>query len=236
MAVRKYDFFMKITHALRSDRLREATAATVIAAFVFSSFYAYKAHGEAVTLSVTVASALTFTTTTDQFGTLTPGTYKFATTTLSVTTNNTLGWNVTLSGDSQSPSDTVLDLTTDANVGITDQTEWIPGAATTTTGNGVVRASLDNSGDVLAFRVMTASSSNGTPFISTSWWGTTDADGTAKFAGIASSTVARQIGNAGAGSYSASAHLNTVQYYLDVPSSQQTGSYDGGLTYTATAN
>lgn len=220
--------------ASRSQTITALIASLLVTSVLFGSFYAYTAHGQAVTLSVTVASTLTFTTTTDQFGTITPGTFKFATTTLAVSTNNVNGWNVTLSGDSQSPSDTVLDLTTDAAVGITDQAEWIPGAATTTTGNAVVRASLDNSGDVLAFRVMTASGTQA--FRSTSWWGANDSDGTARFAGIASSTVQRQIGNAGLGSYSASTNLNTVQYYLDVPATQQTGSYDGGLTYTATAN
>lgn len=219
-----------------AEDVRSFIAAFVATTVLFMTFYAYRAHGEAVTLSVTVSSALTFTTSTDQFGTLTPGTYKVATTTLSMTTNNANGWNITLYGDDQGTSNTVMDLTTDASTGLTDQTEWVPGAATTTGGNGVVRASLDSSGDVLAFRVMSASSTNGTPFLSTSWWGSSDADGTAKWAGIASSTVQRQIGNAGAGSYSASAHINTVQYYLDVPASQQTGSYDGALTYTATAN
>ncbi len=202
-----------------------------------SFFYAAKAvYGEAVTLSVTVASSLSFSVSTDQFGTLTPGSYKLATSTLSVITNNANGWNVTLYGNDQSPTDTVLDLTTDAAVGITDQTEWIPGAATSSVGNAAIRGSLDSSGQVLAFRVMTASSSNGVAFVAPSWWGASDADGVAKFAGISSSTVQRQIGNAGVGSYSASAHLNTVQYYLDVPASQQTGTYDGALTYTATAN
>lgn len=219
-----------------SEDVRSFVAAFMATAMLFMTFYAYRAHGEAVTLSVTVSSALTFTTSTDQFGTLTPGTYKISTTTLSMTTNNANGWNVTLYGDDQATSNTVMDLSTDASVGITDQTEWVAGAATTTGGNGVVRGSLDSSGDVLAFRVMSASSTNGTPFLSTTWWGASDADGTAKWAGIASSTVQRQIGNAGAGSYSATAHLNTVQYYLDVPASQQTGSYDGALTYTATAN
>lgn len=206
--------------------------------FAFSSFFyaAQAVYGDLVTLSVTVASSLTFSVSTDQFGTLTPGSYKLATSTLSVLTNNANGWNVTLYGNDQSPTDTVLDLTTDAAVGITDQAEWIPGAATSSAGNAVVRSGLDSSGQVLAFRVMTASSSNGTAFYAPSWWGASDTDGVAKFAGISSSTIQRQIGNAGAGSYSASAHLNTVQYYLDVPSSQQTGTYDGALTYTATAN
>jgi len=118
----------------------------------------------------------------------------------------------------------------------TDQTEWVPAAATSTVGNAVVRASLDSSGDVLAFRVMSASSTNGTPFLATSWWGADDSDGTALWAGIASSTTQRKVGDAGAGSYSASAHINTVQYYLDVAASQQTGAYSGPLTFTATAN
>ncbi len=210
--------------------------ACTVTLIIFISGGAYYAYGEAVTLTVTVAQTLTFTTSTDQFGTLTPGAYKIATTTLSVTTNNTSGWNVALSGDdvTEPGGNTVCDLDSDATVGITDQTQWVPGAATTTAGNAVARASLDSSGNVMAFRMMTASGS--APFISTTWWGSNDADGTALYAGIASSTVSRQIGNAGAGSYSASAHLNTVQYYLNVDSSQQQGAYSCPITYTATGN
>lgn len=223
--------------SIKRDILKSLVSATLITVLVFSSLvYTIQVNAAAVTLTATVASSLTFTTSSNQFGTVTPGTIAWATTTLDVATNNVNGWNVTLVGDSQSPTDTVMDLSTDASVGITDQAEWVNGAATTTTGNAVVRASLDNSGDVLAFRVMTASSTNGAPFTASSWWGATDVDGTAKWAGIASTTVARQIGNAGVGSYSASNHINTVQYLLDVPSTQQTGSYDGALTYTATAN
>lgn len=219
-----------------TEILKTFFVSTLIVCSVFSTFYAQYAYGEAVSLTVTVASALTFTSTTNQFGTLTPGTYKIATTTLLVSTNNTPGWNITLYGDDQSPTETVMDLTTDGTVGLTDQAEWVNGVATTSGGNAVVRASLDNSGNVLAFRVMSASSTNGTAFLSTGWWGTTDVDGTAKWAGIASTTVQRKIGDAGTGSYSASTHINTVQYYLNVPATQQTGTYDGNLTYTATAN
>ncbi|OHA03780.1 MAG: hypothetical protein A3J58_00730 [Candidatus Sungbacteria bacterium RIFCSPHIGHO2_02_FULL_52_23] len=220
------------------DDIRSLLAAFTVTAVLFASGGAYYAYGEAVTLTVTVAQTLTFTTNTNQFGTLTAGSYKIATTTLSVTTNDTAGWNVTLSGDDvTSPGgNTACDLDSDASVGITDQAQWVNGAATTTTGNAVARASLDSSGDVFAFRVMTASSSNGAPFLATTWWGASDADGTAKWAGIASSTVARQIGNAGTGSYSSSAHLNTVQYYLDVASSQSQGAYSCPLTFTTTGN
>ncbi len=219
---------------LRSDALFTLTQAFLITAMIFSFAYVNHAYGEAVTLTVTVASSLSFTTSTESFGTLTPGTYKIATTTLSVTTNNANGWNVTLYGDDQSTSNTVCDLDSDATVGITDQEEWVSPSATTTAGNAVVRASLDSSGQVLAFRTMTASGT--AAFRATSWWGASDADGTAKWAGIASSTVQRRVGNAGSGSYSSSANLNTVLYYLNVPSSQQTGAYSCPMTFTTTAN
>lgn len=221
-----------------TDNMRSLFTAFLVAAVIFAFGGAYYTYGAAVTLTVTVAQTLTFTTSTNQFDTLTPGTYKLATTTLSVTTNDAAGWNVTLSGDDVTipGGNTACDLDSDASVGITDQAQWVNGAATTTTGNAVVRASLDSSGEVLAFRVMSASSTNGTPFLATAWWGASDADGTAKFAGVASSTVGRQIGNAGTGSYSSTAHLNTVQYYLNVGSAQTQGAYSCPLTLTATGN
>jgi hypothetical protein len=230
---------MHITSGLFSKentQLFAIACAISMATFLFSTAY-HVVFAETESLSVTINSTLTFSATTDAFANLTPGSAKFATTTLNVATNNTAGWNMTLYGVDQSPSDTVLDLSTDAAVGITDQAEWIPGAATTSAGNAVRIGSLDNSGDVLAFRVMTASGS--APFRSTTWWGTADNytdSASTLWAGIASSTNLRQIGNAGAGSYSSSQHLSTVIYYLDVAATQQTGSYSGDLVYTATAN
>lgn len=224
-------------HYTLKNNIRTLFVAFLASCLIFSGVLVQYAYGEAVTLTVTVTSSLTFTTTSNNFGSLTAGTARFATTTLSVSTNNVAGWNVTLYGDDQSPTNTVCDLDSDASVGITDQAEWAPGAATTTAGNAVRISSFDSSGDVLALRVMTASGS--VPFRASSWWGTTDAyadSATSLWAGIASSTVQRQIGNAGTGSYSASAHLSTVLYYLDVPGTQQAGAYSCPLTFTATAN
>ena len=159
-----------------------------------------------------------------------------------MTTNNVDGYNITLSGDSQGTADTVLDLTTDAATGLTDQLEWIPGGgiapATTTVGNAVARGSLDSTGAVLAFRVYSSST---VAFYSSTWWGSDDLLANAKWAGISSSTLARRIGNVqskGGGNsvYNSAKQLSTVAYYLDVSAGQQTGTYDGGLTYTATAN
>ena len=166
--------------------------------------------------------------------------YVFASTTLSVLTNDTAGYNITLSGDQKNnqPQNN-LQLNGATSTQITDQTEWVPGNATTSAGNAARITSLVNSGNVLAFRVMTASTTNGVPFVATSWWGTQDNyvdNANTLWAGISSSTVQRQIGNAGAGSYSASAHLNTVLYYLNVSASQPTGTYNAPITYTATGN
>lgn len=178
------------------------------------------------------ASSLTFTVSTNNFPTMTPGSPVFATTTLNVDTNSATGWNVTVIRDD---ADTTLDLDTDATVNITDQTAWVPGAATTTAGNAVRISSLDSSGDALALRVMTSS---GTPaFRASTWWGTTDSyiDNVATlWAGIPS--TAKQIGNSSVSCSGANCALNTVLYYLDVSPTQKTGAYSGNITYTATIN
>jgi hypothetical protein len=184
--------------------------------------------------ATTTAPSLTLIVSTDVFPPLTPGTPIFATSTISVDTNNSTGWYVTLARDDP---DTTMDLDTDATVNIVDQTDWIPGAATTTAGNAVRISSFINSGDVLAFRMMTAS---GTPsFISTAWWGATDAyidSATTLWAGIASSTASNlKIGNSSVSSGGSPA-LNTVLYYLDVPNTQRTGAYSGNIIFTAVMN
>lgn len=222
--------------------LAPLTAATLIASMLFGAFMAAsQAYAAAVSLTGTVATSLTFVATTgagDVFGTITPGTAKFGTTTLDVTTNDSAGYIISLSGDNKTGVNNNMETSGNA-ASVTDQTEWVPNAATTSVGNAVRISSFANSANVLAFRVMTASSTNGTPFIASTWWGTTDsyADAaTTLWAGIASSTVQRTIGNAGTGSYSASRHVNTVLYYVNVAASQPTGAYTAPLTFTATGN
>lgn len=223
-----------------ADRVSFAQA-TIATVAIFGFFLlTSNAYATATTLSVTVNTAISFSVTTQNFSTITPGTPSMATTTLFTTTNDAAGWIVTLSGDNKATGQNNLQRTGEAAVQITDQTEWIPGAATTSAGNAVRIASLANSGNVLAFRVATATTTNGTAFTSSTWWGTTDSymtdAATTLYAGIASSTVARTIGNAGTGSFSSSEHLNEVQYYLNVSAAQKTGAYTAPLTYTATGN
>lgn len=184
-------------------------------------------------------SSLTLTVSSNSFGTFTPGTAQFATTTVAVSTSNTSGWSTSLTSDDRTNGgNTTMDLDSDAAVGITDQAEWIPGLATSSAGTAVRISSLGNSADVLAFRVMTASSTNGTPFISSAWWGTTDSyadSATSLWAGIASSTSANaKIGNSSV--QSGGTAINTVLYYIKVPVTQKNGAYTAPMTVTATAN
>ncbi len=222
-------------------KVKPSVAALLVTMLLFSSILvATQAYGQAVTLSATVAQSFSFTTTgSGSFGTVTPLTPDYSTTTLAVTTNDTNGWNVSLSGGWKTTANMNMQMTGATSTQITDQTEWIPGTSTSTAGNSVVQASLINSSDVLAFRVSTASSTNGAAFYSTTWWGASDAGGVAKWAGIASSTVLRKIGDAGGGSpgtYSASTHYNDVVYYLNVAASQPTGAYTTPLTFSATGD
>ncbi|MBI2120259.1 MAG: hypothetical protein HYT94_01385 [Parcubacteria group bacterium] len=187
-----------------------------------------------IAITFSAAVSLTLSASTDVFGTLTPGTYKFATSTISVLAPGA-DWNVTTYGNNQGSiaASTTLYYSTgpDYSIGIPDQTEWIPGAATTSAGNAVVRGSLDSSGNVLAFRVMTASGSS--PFRAPTWWGANDDDGTAKWAGIASTTASNKrisISSVAA----LTEQLGTVQYYLNVPTTQQAGAYTGDITFTLT--
>ncbi|MFA5831508.1 MAG: hypothetical protein WC878_06790 [Candidatus Paceibacterota bacterium] len=205
-------------------------SATLIALLVFSGTYAYDvfaANPETETLTVTIAPAVTFSVSTDSFGTLTPGTPLFATSTTNVTTNAT-SWYVTMYGNNQgsgAASTTLYLSPTTYATGIPDGVEWVNPTATTSVGNS---AAISSGVDFLYFRVMTASGS--VPFRTDTWWGTDYNFTTGLWAGIASSTVQRAIGYVTG--YNASALTNTVQYYLDVGASQQQGAYTGDLTYT----
>jgi hypothetical protein len=193
----------------------------------------------AVTLSVTVGTSLSFSTDGNKaFGTLTSGTPVTATSTLSVTTNNDKGYYLTVSRDD---TNTTLDLTTDATVNITDATEWSSAGHATTTGPDNVTAlasALPASGQVLAFR--TRSTGTEACFYSSTWWGTNDTNEIARWSGFPTTTNLSKFGACGDAAqdsvYNPSAQTILTEYRLDVSVGQQTGSYDGGLTYTATAN
>jgi hypothetical protein len=221
-------------------------SATLIAVLVFGGTYAYDAYAvsqtQQNTLTVTIAAATTFVVNTNSFGTLTPGTPLFATSTISVNTNTTTGWNVALYGNNQgsaTASTTLYFGATPYSPGIADGNEWnATSSAATTTSVGMTSTTIVSGDDFLYFRVMTASGT--AAFRAPNWWGPNDTafgGGNAKWAGIASSTagIGSKIGSISVNDQAASSTLNTVQYYLDVPANQQQGTYTGDLTYTWTS-
>src|SRR5262249_12763932 len=129
--------------SLDTSALFEALLATTI--LFYAVIFAAQAYAGNVTLAVSVQTSLTFTTTNQGFAlsaaTVPPGTPLMATTTLSATTNDASGWNVTLSGDNKTLSNNNLETAGNA-ASIPDQTEWIPAAATTSVGNAVRLGSL----------------------------------------------------------------------------------------------
>jgi hypothetical protein len=188
------------------------------------------------TATLSGSVSLTLTVSTNSFGSVTPGTAKFATTTIAVNTNNSTGWNASLSGDQKNSTNNNFQLIGASTTQIIDQTEWVPGTATTTVGNAVRISSFVNSQNVLAFRAMSASGT--AAFRAGSWWGAADTyadNATTLWAGIPSSTVARQIGNSSVSSGGSDA-LNTVLYYLNPALTQNTGDYLAPLTVIVTAN
>ena len=231
-----------------SPRMAEVAKALCVTSGIFS-FVLFSAQAAAnVVLTVQVQQYLNFTATTgagDEFGSLVPGTPVFATTTLTMITNDAHGWTTSLSADNKTatnrslqlidPANPAQYLTRDPSLQIADKTTFVAAGATTTAANASVLAGTEN---VLAFRVMTASSSNGASFYAPTWWGTDNAakiGGSANWAGIPSSTAPQIIGNAGYGSFSgATPHINTVQYYLNVGMDQETGNYSAPVTYTTT--
>jgi len=186
--------------------------------FAWAAILSVRAGGD-VTLDTTVGSSFTFTgvdSPTKTLGALDPGTPVTADTTLTLEGNDVGGYVIKAV---KQGTDTTLDLQSDDTVNITDKTAW-----TSATPN-----SVEWSGTGLGFRVKeTGTEAN---YWSTTWWGA-DA-GTPLFAGFPTTTSETISTYAG---YTSTEFYVLVQYKLDVATSQKTGTYDGGVTYTATAN
>lgn len=173
-----------------------------------------------VQLSVSVADTISINCGADvNLGSLTPGTEVTGSSTCTVTTNAAGGYELAVKRDD---SDTTLDLTTDAAVNITDKTAWDP---TASTGDGNAASYI---GTGLAFSVYGSSASK-----NTTWWGTgtTCGDASNLFAGfpVDYANIMEHT------SYSSSSTTTNICYTLDVPSTQQSGTYNGTITYQATS-
>lgn len=171
------------------------------------------------------ATSLTFTldSAAQTFPALTPGTAVSTSSILSVYTNNSTGFNASLFRNN---SLATLLLTGSSTISIPDKTAWAPGATCATAGNATASTT---SPLTLSFRVQ-QTGTDASNFCS-AWWGSNDTS-LALFAGLPS--TAQQIVNRS----TASSPTTTTQvlYSLNVPGTQQTGSYTGTVTYTVTAN
>lgn len=201
-----------------------------VLAMIYSTIISFPKESKALTSGVSLtATILTYITTAVDyaavtFGTITPTTPAYASSTVTSATNNSTGYNIKTARDD---ADTTLDLTTDAAVNITDQAAWLPGTNKTTAGNATTTALLDNSGYVLASRVDGGSSS--ACGYSSSWWGSTS---TKLWAGFNSTTKT----TFDCDSYQISSTYALHAMRLNVDNTQKTGDYSGGITYTVTAN
>lgn len=159
-------------------------------------------------------------TTTEDLGTLIPGTPNTGETVVSVTTDCVAGYDLSVTQDS--------DMThTDTVTTISGKTVWDQ-IANSGDGNAVA----PYSGTGLGFGVVSSTANK-----NTTWWGTgtTCDDANQKYAGFPS-TGASNNNIVEHNSYSLNATDTTVCYKVDVPSTQKSGTYSNTITYTAITN
>ncbi len=169
------------------------------------------------TVSVTVNTGITLSlaSSTLPIAALTPGTPVFATTSASVTTNNSTGWNLGL----QRVNSTTTTLLS-GSVTFPDYTAW----------DNASPNSVTSPGAVLSFRTYQAGTD--AALFSSTWWGASDASGTAKWGGAPATS--KQIANVA--SYVGSTQTVVYGFRADAPGTQESGAYSGGITLTALTN
>lgn len=201
---------------------------TAIGTSTSASFFNFSGILSSIAKTKNAAGDVSLTFTVDSnsksLGTVTPGTLVSNTTSLFVTTNNTSGFNVSVS---RLDSDATLDLTTDSAVNIPDKTAWNPGGSCVSAGNAT--ASTTES-QTLQFRIRQSGTDSSN--YCGAWWGSDDTTSNALFAGFP--TTDKQIINRS--SSAPSEVTSIVLYNLDVPVTQITGSYTGTITFTVVAN
>jgi len=178
-----------------------------------------KAGDEGVTLQTTVESYLSVSvdSSTVNMGNLQTGTPVTGNTTITTTTNNNSGYQVQVKRDNADYT-----LKKDSYY-IADKTSWDP---TTNSGDG---NAVVWSGTGLAFRLVQTGT---TATYNSTWWGSDDTSSNAKFAGFPSSSTQTMNHT----TYSETSTVTKIGYKIDVPSSQSTGAYSGGITFSVVAN
>ena len=176
--------------------------------------------------AVPIAPSLTFTIDSgaQSLPTITPGALAATSSILQVNTANVTGFNVTLA---RSNTTGTLQLASDPSTVISDKTDWTAPSATTTSGPATASTTQPQT---LQFRLWKAQSD--AQVYASTWWGVDDTVVNALFAGIPSTT--QTIANSSVAA--AATSTARVLYDLSVGITQKTGTYNGNITYTATAN
>jgi len=196
-----------------------------------------KADTQSVSLTATVGPTLSFSVDTGSkaFGTVTPGTPNYATSTLTINTTNGAGAFTTLTRASTTyalflGSNTIPDTPNGNN--------WTGPGKTATSTTGPSAAWTDGTTQGLGFRVASTDTYTTCGAV-TAWWGTLD-DGSANtlYSGISTSTASTvQSTIANCGYYVSGDTTQTVIYKLDVSASQAAGDYmSSPITYSVTVN
>ena len=174
---------------------------------------------EGVTLQTSVQTylAVAIDSNTVDMGNLEPGTPVTGQSTITITTNNSVGYQIQVKRNNSDQT-----LKNGSNF-ITDKTGWDP-TADSGNGNADVWA---NTG--LGFRV---EQTNTTSNYNSTWWGSDDTDTNAQFAGFPSTS--KQIMNRTI--YSQTSTVTEIGHKVDVPNTQATGGYSGGITFSIVAN
>ncbi len=188
---------------------------------IFSPIFLPVKAGDVTTSSVTVEEiSFTIDSNTVNLGSVTPAVSATGSSILSIATSNINGFSIKVK---RNESDATLDLNDDSTINIPDRTTWDPAGS----GNAGVWESGDR---YLGFRVQQTDTDSGN--YNSTWWGSDDSDSNAKFAGFPSTsqTIVNRT------SSSTPATDSKVLYKLNVPNSQPTGDYSGGITYTVIVN
>jgi len=186
---------------------------------------------EGVSFSATVGPSLTLTVDAGSkaFSTISAGTPKFATSTLTIATNNAGGFFTQINRASSTNT-----LFSGANVipDIPNGNNWTAPAATSTAGPSA--AWTKGTTVSLGFRVASGATYT-TCGAATAWWGTLDNDSASTlYSGISTSSAPATIANCNF--YNAGDVTQTVVYKIDVSGSQAATNYSSSpITFTATS-
>lgn len=161
----------------------------------------------------------------------TPGTPIASSSVLTVNTNNSAGYNITINRASTTPTLFFNSYTISDTPNNNNWTAPGGGTATTTVGPSAVWTSGTTKG--LGFRAKQTGTNSGV--YHSAWWGADDTAGNALYSGISTSTAAQVFSRNNVG---AAANENiVVEYKLDVLDTQPSGTYiSSPITFTATVN